>query len=198
MFLSKEVVKEKVKNIILDDADNDIIFVVANKGIGKTELLEEIYGDSTYDKNLIVVDGRRIISNVSNIKKCFTDGIISYVESHNSFLIRSKLCKEIRSYISFSEAIETVYINRRKNKNSRIESVLCSLPLNRLKEIYVLLAEKTPLIVVSSAMILSEEETTYLSELYNDNLDAFGARVTFVIAVRANVNGKVNYTEISQ
>ena len=186
MFLAKEVVKEKVKSIILDDADNDIIFVVANKGLGKTKLLHEIYGDSSFDKNLIMVDGSKIISNVSNLKKCFADGITKFVSLHNSFLVRSKLCKEIRSYISFSEAIETVFVNRRKVKNSPIARVLCSLPLNRLKEIYVMLAEKTPLIIVSSVMILSNEETDYLSELNNDNLEAFGARVTFVIAVRTN------------
>lgn len=33
MFLKKEDIKEKARNIILDEKDNDIAFVVVSKGV---------------------------------------------------------------------------------------------------------------------------------------------------------------------
>ena len=35
MFLTREQIMQKTKAIIADDVDNDVLFVVAHKGIGK-------------------------------------------------------------------------------------------------------------------------------------------------------------------
>ena len=67
MFLTAEKDKKKKKSIITDDNDNDIIFVVAHKGVGKTKLLEEIYGSVAFNRQLIVADGKRIKKNASNL-----------------------------------------------------------------------------------------------------------------------------------
>ena len=60
MFLKKEDIKAKIRNIILDEKDNDIAFVVAAKGVGKLDLLEEIYDHESLNTDVIVANGKRI------------------------------------------------------------------------------------------------------------------------------------------
>lgn len=183
MFLTAEQAKIKIKSIISDDNDNDIVFVVAHKGIGKTKLLEEIYGSVAYNRQLIVADGKKIETNAPSIKRCFAEGIIAYVHQHNSSIIRRKLCNCLGRHISPSQAIITTA--RRKLNTHSIASLLCSLSLNELKETYYDLAGSIPLVVVSSAMSLTDEEIRYLKDLPIDPLGSIGARITFVIGIRA-------------
>ena len=49
MFLTREQIMQKTKAIIADDVDNDVLFVVAHKGIGKTQILNEVYGTSKHN-----------------------------------------------------------------------------------------------------------------------------------------------------
>jgi hypothetical protein len=183
MFLTKEEAKENIKCIIADDIDNEIVFVVAHKGVGKTELLEEIYGSASFNSQIVIADGKRIIANAPCINRCFADGILTYLSRHNSAYNRKKLCKYLRSHISNSLAFITVA--RRKLKIHAIASVLCSLSLNELKNVYYNLAGNAPLVIVSSAMSLTDEEIRYLKELQNDKLGCVGARTTFIVGVRA-------------
>ena len=183
MFLTKEQTKENVKRIIADDVDNDIVFVVAHKGVGKTELLEEIYGSTSFNNQLIIVDGKRIVANVPSIKRCFAEGILVYISRHNSAYNRKKLCINLGAHISKSQALIT--ITRRKLKYHAIASILCSLSLNKLKNIYFDLAGSMPLVVVSTAMSLTDEEIHYLKELPNDSLGRIGARISFIVGIRA-------------
>lgn len=44
MFYSAEQAMIKAQKIIEDDKDNDIIFVIAPKGVGKMGVLQSIYG----------------------------------------------------------------------------------------------------------------------------------------------------------
>lgn len=83
MFLPKDDVKQKVKGIIMDESDNDIVFIVANKGIGKLSLLEEIYDLNSFDKNIIITNGKRVHIDGSGIKKCYIDGICLFLERNN-------------------------------------------------------------------------------------------------------------------
>ena len=83
MFLQKDDVKEKVREIILDEHDNDIVFVVAAKGIGKLRLLEELFDIESSNREIIVANGSRIHNAASCLSKCYIDGICSYIEKHN-------------------------------------------------------------------------------------------------------------------
>lgn len=183
MFLTNEQAKDKVKNIITDDVDNDIVFVVAHKGIGKTKLLEEIYGSASFNNHLIVASGKKIVVNAPSIKRCFAEGILVYISRHNSVSNRKKLCNNLGSHISNLQAFIT--ISRRKLKTQMIASILCSLSLKELKQIYFDLAGNIPLVIVSMVMYLTDEEINYLKELPNDPLGGIGARTTFIIGIRA-------------
>lgn len=84
MFLPKDDVKQKVKNIIMDDIDNDIVFIVASKGIGKLSLLGELYDINSFNKDIIIANGKRVHIDGSSIKKCYIDGICLFLERNNS------------------------------------------------------------------------------------------------------------------
>lgn len=183
MFLTNEQAKEKIKSIITDDVDNDIVFVVAHKGIGKTKLLEEIYGSTSFNKNLIVACGKEIVVNAPSIKRCFAEGILVYILRHNSSSNRRKLCINLGSHISNSQSLITII--RRKLKTKMLASILCSLSLNELKQIYFDLAGNIPLVIVSAAMSLTDEEINYLKGLPSDPLGSIGARISFIIGIRA-------------
>lgn len=159
------------------------MFVVAHKGIGKTKLLEEIYGSTSFNNRLIVADGKRIMASAPSIKKCFAEGILMYISRHNSVGNRKKLCANLGTHISNSQALMTIM--RRKFKAHVITPILCSFSLNKLKAIYFDLAGNLPLVIVSTAMSLTDEEIRYLKELPNDSLGDIGARISFIIGIRA-------------
>lgn len=159
------------------------MFVVAHKGIGKTKFLEEIYGSASFNNQLIVADGKRIMASASSIKKCFAEGILMYISRHNSVSNRKKLCANLGTHISNSQALKTIM--RRKFKAHVITSILCSFSLDKLKAIYFDLAGSLPLVIVSAAMSLTDEEIRYLKELPNDSLGCIGARISFIIGIRA-------------
>lgn len=184
MFLKREQIKAQIKNIILDDVDNDVVFIVANRGIGKTAILTEIYGNNTYDPSFIMVDGTNIHKSCSVLKKCYVEGIMEYVSRNNKPDTRIRLCKEIKRYISLLDSIETVFVNWKRMKKQIID-ILCDLSIIRLKEIYVSLAGDLPLILISLSKNLSSEEVDYFSSLHCDELGRLGARVTHIVAVRA-------------
>ena len=123
------------------------------------------------------------MANAPSIKKCFAEGILVYISRHNSLYNRKKLCINLGTHISKSQALIT--ITRRKIKDRAIASILCSLSLNKLKNIYFDLAGSMPLVVVSTAMSLTDEEIHYLKELPNDSLGRIGARISFIVGIRA-------------
>lgn len=183
MFLTSEEAKGKVKDIISDDVDNDIVFIVAHKGIGKTNLLQEIYGSISFNEQLIVADGKRIKIPAPTIKKCFAEGIIEYILRNNSLTNRRALCKHLESNIFNFRTVKTIM--SRKIDKAGIASRLCNFPLNKLKEIYYDIARDMPLVIISASMSLTDEEIRYISELENDPLGSIGARITFIIGIRA-------------
>ena len=188
MFLSNTEIKNKVKSIIVDDVDNDIIFIVGNKGIGKTQLLHELYGE-TFNREVILSDGKQISCNVSNLAKCFIEGIKKYVERNNHKSIKLKLCHEIgKNNISISDTIRFLFTHHSQNDFDPLCGSLSRLSISELKNLYFQIAGGTPLVIVSSAMTLSSTEVDYLCNLSSDTFGSNGARVTFVLGIRTNEN----------
>lgn len=195
MFLNKASIKDNIREIIWDDNDNDIIFVVASKGIGKTVLLQEIYGATAFERNIIVADGRTIIGNAVAIKKSYVEGILIYLERHN-VASRVEFCKSLKANINLSQKIEILILKRRKKLWDEIVPILCQLSIQTLKEIYVSIAGNTPLIVMSRDYFLSNEETEYFKNLHSDSLGEIGARVTHVIGIRPTPTNIENMNSI--
>ncbi len=185
MFLQKDDVKEKVREIILDEHDNDIVFVVAAKGIGKLRLLEELFNIESSNREIIVANGSRIHNAASCLSKCYIDGICSYIEKHNYRDVKKKFLNLLpKGRLSALEKISflvDVFIVRRKIKVSDLITCLSDLSLKQLKEIYVGLAGETPLILLAGAISLNSVDMEYLLDLNNDD---WGARVTYIIALR--------------
>lgn len=179
MFVSKEYIKKQVIDIVQDDADNDIIFIVASKGVGKLKLLNELYDFESFQKDIVVADGKKVRCSCSCLKKCFIDGIYSYLKRNNTFKIRYEFCKLLSKYnISFQR---NKFTFSRKFNISTIALALYQLPTEVLKEVYIEIAEDTPLVLFASAITLCDDDIKYLRKLKDDT---WGARITFVIAIR--------------
>ena len=173
---------KEAQRIISDDMDNDIILIVAHKGVGKAKLLKEIYGSTAYNPKLIVANGEIVKTNVCSLKRCFVEGIIEYVSRNNRKLeVRNKLLAHINASVSTGLKL---LISRKLNKEECYEA-LCKHTLRRLKNIYFDLAKDLPLVLISSAMVLTREEVEYLESLDDDPLGKVGARITFVLGIRA-------------
>lgn len=179
MFVSKEDVKKQVVNIVKGDADNDIIFIVASKGVGKNKLLNELYNFESFQKDIIVVDGKKVKYACSCLKKCFIDGIYSYLKRNNTFKIRREFCSLLNKYNILFQWNKFIFC--RKFDINIISLALYQLPTEILKDIYVEIAGNTPLVLFAGTITLCEDDINYLRKLKDDNL---GARITFVIAIR--------------
>ena len=179
---------QKTKAIIADDVDNDVLFVVAHKGIGKTQILNEVYGTSKHNTECIAVDGNRMKLCCSPIKRCFIEGIFEYISRNNSLSVRSKLCEIIGRFDHTSTMMlknEIVFVLRRKIHLELLTPILSAFTLRELKEVYYKIAKDMPLVIVSSAMQLEEEEIDYLSFVQNESPTFVESRVTFIIGIRA-------------
>lgn len=193
MFLPKDDVKQKVKNIIMDDIDNDIVFIVANKGIGKLSLLGEIYDINSFNKKVIIANGKRVHGHGSSIKKCYIDGICSFLERNNPKDLVSrekyryslvKLLKE-NGILADSYRVSLSFYFRRQIDAEQIIKWLSksTVSIYTLKSIYVAIAGKTPLIIFAEAMKFSTDDREYLLDLKTDTWEA---RITYIIAIRAS------------
>ena len=188
MFLTRDQIMQKTKAIIADDVDNDVLFVVAHKGIGKTQILNEVYGTSKHNTECIAVDGNRMKLCCSPIKRCFIEGIFEYISRNNSLSVRSKLCEIIGRFDHTSTMMlknEMVFVLRRKVLPELLTPILSAFTLRELKEVYYKIAKDMPLVIVSSAMQLEEEEIDYLSFVQNESPTFVESRVTFIIGIRA-------------
>ena len=185
MFLNKEDIKEKIQNIILDENDNDIAFIIASKGIGKLNLLGELYGLESSNKEIIIANGKRVRNSSSCLVKCYIDGICSYLEKNNSRKTRENFLRQLpRERLSITQKISLIhnaFVYRRKLKIDEVSSYLSDLSPVQLKDIYVGIAGKTPLVIFASAIWLDAVDIDYLLSLHNDN---WGARITFIVALR--------------
>ena len=188
MFLKKEDIKAKIRNIILDEKDNDIAFVVAAKGVGKLDLLEEIYDHESLNTDVIVANGKRINNSSSCIEKCYIDGICSYIERNDSLKTREDFLRQLpngkltaRQRWSF---LCKAFVSEDKRHVAKIASYLSNLSPKQLKEIYIGVAGETPLVIFAGAIWLTPGDIDYLTNLHNDD---WGARITFIIAVRPTI-----------
>ena len=112
MFVSKEYIKKQVLNIIHNDTDNDIVFIVANKGIGKLKLLNELYDFESFNKNIIVANEKKVKGTYSSLKKCFIDGIYNYLKQNNTFKMRCEFLQIIYRYNNASQNRKTFILIR--------------------------------------------------------------------------------------
>ena len=195
MFISKDEIKRKVAKIVLDDKDNDIIFIVATKGIGKLKLLHEIYDKQSYSEEVIVADGKYSKGMSSSIKNAFIQGIFKYIKKNNTYGVRYVFYSALKRFnvrVSFIKVLK-----RKKNKNdeSVIINALSYLTIDQLKALYIELADITPLIIFLTCIKLCDEDIRYLNSVH---LDTWGARITFIIALRPDFSCSRLIYDISQ
>ncbi len=185
MFFKKEDIKAKIKGIILDERDNDIVFILAAKGMGKINLLSEIYDSESANEDIIIADGKRVRNASSCLSKCYIDGIFKYIEKDNTRETKKRFIQQLpkkkismKRRIAFLQSIEKIGI-------SEFSLWLSDLSPRELKEIYISVAGETPLVIIASAIWLEQIDVKYLQSLYADE---WGARITYIIALRPTRN----------
>ena len=143
MFFKKEDIKAKIKGIILDERDNDIVFILAAKGMGKINLLSEIYDSESANEDIIIADGKRVRNASSCLSKCYIDGIFKYIEKDNTRETKKRFIQQLpkkkismKRRIAFLQSIEKIGI-------SEFSLWLSDLSPRELKEIYISVAGET-------------------------------------------------------
>lgn len=190
MFISKDDAKKRIKEIIFNNTDNELILVVGNKGTGKLSLMENLYLHYSNDKNVITANGYDTKSNKAIIKRAFIEGICKYINSLNictnlDFIdIKSEKNRIIKSLKDYGITMPLKEKILKKNKfvsavNKKLSN--STLEIVDLKMLYVDIASAIPLIIFSEYSKFNKTDINYFQGLHNDDLDA---KVTFVIAVR--------------
>lgn len=174
-----------VKQVITDDVNNDIVFIVANKGFGKYKLLKEINGYE-YQKHVIITNGEQFHS-ASLVKNCLMHGIYEYLRRNNildqrkylRLLIKKRGKKlPISSRIAFDFHI--------KLTTDEIEDILKEFSITELIDIYREFTLDSPLVLFIRGTELSDSERNFLCSL---KTETGTIRFTYIIALRPDTAG---------
>ncbi|HCH96427.1 MAG TPA: hypothetical protein DFI63_00215 [Lachnospiraceae bacterium] len=185
MFVTKDEIRRMVKQVITDDVNNDIVFIVANKGFGKYKLLKEINGYE-YQKHVIITNGEQFHS-ASLVKNCLMHGIYEYLRRNNildqrkylRLLIKKRGKKlPISSRIAFDFHI--------KLTTDEIEDILKEFSITELIDIYREFTLDSPLVLFIRGTELSDSERNFLCSL---KTETGTIRFTYIIALRPDTAG---------
>lgn len=185
MFVTQNSVREQIRQIINDEINNDLIFIIANKGFGKYRLLKEI-NEFEYQRNVIVTNGDRFHSD-SIIKNCLIQGIYEFLRRHNEINRRRQLSdlitksgKKIPPWhrISFSFHV--------KLSPGDIECLVQDFSIKALSDIYKEFTDNTPLVFFIRGNELKENDVSFICSLPVENNTK---KFTYVIALRPNTEG---------
>lgn len=185
MFVTREEIRQIVKQVIEDDVNNDIVFIIANKGFGKYKLLKEING-CEYQKHIIITNGEQFHSE-SLIKNCLMHGIYEYLMRNNYYYQRKQLSGlitkkgkriPVSSRIAFSFHV--------KLTTDEVEELLKELTIIQLTDIYIEFTVNSPLVFFIRGTELSDSDGKFLSTL---KTETGTDRFTYIIALRPDIAG---------
>ena len=194
MFVTRDEIRNTVKKVITDNINNDIVFIIANKGFGKYKLLKEI-NYCKYQESIIVTNGDKFHSS-SIIKNCLLHGIYEYLKRNNKPQLRKFLIKIIQKKerrITFSKRITARYhiiLN-----TSELEDILNSFSVEELIDIYVTFTNNLPLVFFLRGPELSDSDKAYLCKLKKE-IDT--VKFTYIIALRPDTKGRDFIKDITQ
>lgn len=181
MFWGRDALKSCIEEIITCNNDNNIVFIVGHKGVGKTRILDETKKQRV-NSSVIVADGKRVKTNsILMVNKCYIEGIYEFLIRHNTRKNREALCDAVKQ-VNSTVIVHQHFKSRRSLTLDSIILILQEFTTNELKGLYALIAGQYPLVVILNVMNLSEGELKYI-ESVNDEWDA---RVTFLLSVRPN------------
>lgn len=185
MFVTKDEIRQIANDIITDDINNDILFIVANKGFGKYRLLKEIYG-TRFQDNVISVNGESFHSD-SIVKNCLIHGIFEYLRRNNSIFNRTRLCRVVTKIGKPITIPKKFFFDFHiKISKVEIEYLLESLSINNLIDVYDDFSNNTPLVLFIKGAELGEDDEYYLKHAKSGKGDA---RLTYIIALRPDESG---------
>lgn len=185
MFVTKDEIRQIANDIIVDDFNNDILFIIANKGFRKYKLLQEIYGGS-YQSDVIIVNGEAFHAD-SIVKNCLLHGIFEYLRRHNTNDNRRRLYKIVSNCGKRIPILDklTFYVHVKINRKE-IETLLESLSLLTLIDVYDKFSNNTPLVLFIKGAEINADDESYLK---HSEVRCEDARLTYIIALRPDTVG---------
>lgn len=185
MFVTKDEIRQIANDIIVDDFNNDILFIIANKGFRKYKLLQEIYGGS-YQSDVIIVNGEAFHAD-SIVKNCLLHGIFEYLRRHNTNDKRRRLYKIVSNCGKRIPILDklTFYVHVKINRKE-IETLLESLSLLTLIDVYDKFSNNTPLVLFIKGAEINADDESYLK---HSEVRCEDARLTYIIALRPDTVG---------
>lgn len=185
MFVTKDEIRQTVQQIINDDVNNDMVFIIANKGFGKYKLLKEINGFD-YQKHIIITNGDRFHSD-SVVKNCLMQGIYEFLRRNNSPFQRNYLGKLISKKGNIISVSSRIWLRFHvKLTSDEVEQLLKDFSVKSLVNIYKEFSSNSPLVFFIRGTELSDSDETFLSRL---NTETNTAKFTYIIALRPNSMG---------
>ena len=185
MFVTKDEIKSQVNKIINDNVNNDIVFIVANKGFGKYKLLHNIY-DRYYDKSIIIVNGELFNDN-SIVKNCFMHGIFEYLCRNNSVLVRRKLSNILTTRGKKVSLKSRIHLDFHvKLTSHELESLLDNFNIGELRKIYKEFSNNTALVMVMHEPYMTQRDKEYISDL---KIEIGTEQITYIITLRPDTEG---------
>lgn len=184
MFIARDDIKNAIKKIIVDDIADDIVYIVANRGFGKLQLLKGIYDVELFNPDIIVADGASVPLD-SKLKSSFIQGIYKYLLLHNNCETRQHFYDSVRDFQNDLPS-RIIFIFKRKFKIETIISMLSRLDIETLRFIYIVISNNTPLLISLNGICMPDSDRNYIMTLGAYNRDA---KITYVIAVRPDFSG---------
>lgn len=185
MFVTKDEICQTIHQIINDNVNNDIVFIIANKGFGKYKLLNEIMG-LDYQRNIIIANGDYFYSD-SLLKNCLMQGIYEFLRRNNSIFQRHRLSKLISKSGKGIPVTHRIFFNFHvKLTKNEVEGLLMDFSLNLLVDIYKEFSFNSPLVFFIRGTELSDNDILFLSKF---NFENNKARFNYIIALRPDSKG---------
>lgn len=176
MFNSRDDIKRNVINLLQNNNNSKIIFIVGNKGVGKGDCLTELSEDLSARERPLVI---RISDN---IEKEYIGVIYQYLKNNNSFEERKRFCNMLSNKLPVIKES----FNRFDIENM-IKNTINGYSGNDKKELLELLLfeviNNTPLVLFGKH---EQTDLYYYKLLKNESLSNIS--ITLIITIEANEN----------
>lgn len=142
-------------------AENPVVFIIGQKGIGKTNLVEGVFGCPTSPDGGFRAFGREILPSYSPVKRCLLEALCRLVNGL-PFKRRLSLYDYFRT-LGIRLRGERGRVFRGKVQQAGIVRLLGGLSSAHLAEIYAAVGENIPLTIVVNEPILQDSDVAFLS-----------------------------------
>lgn len=164
----------RIISMIGDNNDNDVVFVIGQKGSKKTEILNSV--KSNLSSNYYISSGDMVLERTDSfIVRCFLELLEKYTASNR------KMTRKLKKILKHEFDIPPKVINQ--GKDTLYNYMSENLGVYSVKKALIRIAGNIPFIVLANAVDLQQKDYDYLSSLSSEHINA---RITYIIIIQPN------------